>query len=129
MEYRFERLRVPTQVDEQEPFPFVHGDRLERKVRLVEAFGLLHVGRTDQSSVGRVGPGVIGTLNGLAEASPGFLADAGAPMAADVVEGPERPLAVAQDDDALASDRLEEVLARLPDLLGTADAEPPRLQQ
>jgi len=58
---------------------------MQRIRLLVEPFDLVHVRRTDQAAIERVGPGVIRALNRLGEAALRRFAQPGAAMAADVV--------------------------------------------
>ena len=119
-----ERLRPLGQVDEEEPLPAGDGDAVERPVGLVEALDIAGGGRADQAAVQGVGPGVVGALDGLGEPAGVLLAEPGAPVAADVVVRPVAARPVAQHDDALLPDLLEEVVARIGDPLLPADADP-----
>src|SRR5258708_12270349 len=62
-----QRLRVAREVHKQEPLPLGQRHAVQRVFLLVEARHLIHVWRADETAVERVGPRVIGTLNGLGE--------------------------------------------------------------
>ena len=67
--------------------------------------------RADELAVQGVGPRVIRALDRAGELPLVFLAQPGAAVAADVVEGPDLAGAVAQNDDALEPDLTQEVRA------------------
>src|SRR2546423_2783409 len=97
---------------------------MQRVCLLVESFDFMHVRRADQAAIQRVGPRVIGALNRFRQpASRGF-AEPRAAMAADIVI--RAPLAglVTQDDDALAGDLRQYVIARICKSGISADADP-----
>ena len=119
-----ERLGLLGEVDEQEPFPGGHRHRVERPVGLVEVLDLVGGRRADEPAVEPVRPGVVGALDGAAELPAVLLADPGAAVAADVVVGAIRALAVPQHDDALLAHRLGEPVARVGQPVLAADAEP-----
>src|SRR5262249_31728688 len=83
-----------------------------------------HRGGAEEAAVEGVGPGVVGALDRAGEPPAGLLAEQGPAVAADVVEGPHRAGAVAQDDDALRVDGPDEEVAGPGDLLLAPRAEP-----
>ena len=97
---------------EDEPFPFRQRGSVERIVALIECLDLLHVRRADQTSVNRVGPRVVWTLDRLREASGPVTANPRTAMAADVEERAQLARAIAQNDQGLARHRAHHVVAR-----------------
>ncbi len=118
------RSRLGIEVHEQEPFPRGERDGVQRIRLLIEAFHLVHVRRANQAPVERVGPRVIWALDRLGEAALGRFAQPRAAMATDVVVRVTLTGLIAQHDDALATDRRDEVIARRREGLIAADADP-----
>ena len=85
------------QVHEQEAAVRIDRDRVERVGRPLEPFVLVDVRRPDEAALEVVRPGVVRALEDLADVAAGGLVveQLRAPMRADVVEGVERPGAVA----------------------------------
>src|SRR6185295_13161248 len=71
----------------------------------------VHVWRGDQLAGEVVGPGVIGTLDASRESSLGLGGEAGAAMAADVIEGAQPTAGVTRQNAALAGDFAQHVIA------------------
>lgn len=90
----------------------------------VEGGVFVHVRRADELAVVGIGPGVVRALQGVGELPGRGGAEARTAVAADVVEGAAHAVAAMQEDDALAAEVEEGVLAWLGDLLDPAGAEP-----
>ena len=99
--------------DEQEARVLVDADLAEPVFGALELLVLVHVGRRQEAPVEVVRPGVVRALHGLAQAAAAGLGveDPRSPMGADVVEGPEGAVAVPDDEDRLAGDVADEVVA------------------
>ena len=119
-----EGLGLLSEMDEQEAAPRGGRRPVQRIVRAVEPFDLVHVGRAQQTSVERVGPRVVRALDRAAQPPPLLFAESRPAMAAHVVMGARDSILPADDDHALARGRDQEVLARLRDLLLASGAEP-----
>jgi hypothetical protein len=104
-------------------------DVLQRVVRLLEVRHLVHVRRADQPAVEIVGPRVIRALDAAGELPGGLVADARAAVAADVVEGADLAGGVARDDDVVAVQLADEVLAGALRLFRSAGVEPHRPEE
>ena len=120
----FERLGLPGEVDEEEPLPGGDADRPQGPVGLVESLEVGGAGRPDQPPVERVGPGMVGALDGLGKPAGVLLTDPSAPVAADVEVRPVAAGPVPQHDHALAADLLHEPVARIGDPVFPPHAEP-----
>src|SRR5207237_2197235 len=96
-----------------------------RIIALAEPLDVARGWRSDQPSVERIRPGVIGTLDGLGEPAAGLLAEPGAAVAADVVVGPDGAGPVAEEDNAFLPDGLEKIVPRVADPVLPPHAEPP----
>src|SRR5688500_1971417 len=103
-----------------------HPDRVESVVGTLELLVLVDVRRREQAPVVVVRPCVIGALEGLAQRSAGRLVveKLRAPVGADVVEGAQVAIAVPGDEDRLAGNVTNEVVARRGHLVSSPDAEP-----
>src|SRR6266702_6379855 len=87
---------------EDELFPGFAAKRHHAHGAAVEKFDAVDVGRADQAAVERVGPAVIlATQDVLAAATQ---SDRPGAMAANIAEGAQFTLLVANDDDGLAGD-------------------------
>ena len=71
---------------------------MQRIVLFVEALDLVHVRRTDEAAVERVGPRVVRALDRLGQFARDIFAQAGAAMTADVEERVQFAAPVAHDD-------------------------------
>ena len=119
-----ERRPVLPEMNEEQALPGLE-PRLDQPVLgLLEARHVGHVGRPEQPPVQAVGPGVVGTLDRLAETAPLLQAEQAPTVAADVVEGPRPPLPVGERDDALGAELEAEVAPRLADLGDVTGVEP-----
>src|SRR6185312_10313760 len=101
------------------------GHRMQWPLAAIEALGAAHVRRADETSVERIGPRVIRALDVRIEMSGRLLADARAPMPADIVKRARRAALIPRDDHALGADRAHHVVARASDVARPAGAEPP----
>jgi hypothetical protein len=127
------------QVEEHEPAPGRHPDRVEPEGGLVEAVDLLAPGGAEQVALQPVGPGMVGAAQrpglagwgGLGASRAGGRAgdDLGATVAADVVVGPQFPRPGPDQQDALAGDLDHHQRPRPLDLVGPPGAEPLAEQQ
>src|SRR5919112_1614164 len=98
---------------------------MQRVVGLAEAFDIARGRSSDQTSVQRVGPGMIGALDGFGEAAAVLLAETSTTVSAHVIVRSNRAATIAKEDDAFGSDLLQEILAWLADPIFPAHAEPP----
>ena len=97
---------------------------MERIALLVEPFDFVHMRRADQAAIERVGPGVIGALNRFGQPARGRFAQPGTAVATHVVVRATLTGLIAQNDDALAGDFYQEVIARGRERRIAADADP-----
>jgi hypothetical protein len=97
----FQRHRVFIEIDEDESFPKREIHRAQGIIRLIEPRHLIHVWRTDQSSIESVGPGVIRALNRGAVTARIFL-QARPAMAANIVESVNRSVLITSNDQRFA---------------------------
>src|SRR5258707_12393567 len=86
--------------------------------------GFLHVWSADERTVQRIGPAVIGTLDASGKCALGGSAQARAAMAAHIIESADLAARIAGDDNALAGDVAQEVVAGPRNLTGAAGANP-----
>src|SRR5467141_2303228 len=93
-------------------------------VGLIKPLDVVHVRRAHQASVETVGPGVIRTLNRLAEVAVLFLAQSCAAVTADIVERAHLIILVAQNDHAFARNFLNEIITGLGNLTLMSNAQP-----
>src|SRR5690349_582577 len=85
-----------------------------------------HVRRAEQTSGEVIVPGVIRTLDAIAEPAFRVRADARAAMAAHVEERANLAVLAAGDDDALLGEGAGEEIAGAGNLIDSAGADPPR---
>src|SRR5438045_9729070 len=97
---------------------------MERIGLLVESLDFMHVRRANQATIQRVGPRVIGALNRFRQPATRGFAEPRAAMAADIVIRAPVAGLVAQDDDALAGDLRQHVIARICKSGISTDADP-----
>src|SRR5262249_578820 len=97
---------------------------VQRIVLAAEASTLTHVRSAYQLAVQSVSPAVISALNASGEFSFPAGNQARAPVATNVVERLNHVRTVASDDDALARNFSQEVLARTRNLPGSSRAHP-----
>ncbi len=126
-----ERPWLVGQAHEQETRVLPHPDAVQRVVRALELLVLVDVRRGEQAAVEVVRPCVVRALERLAEmAARGLVVEQlRAAVGAHVVEGAQLAVAVAHDEDRLADDVADEVVARPGDLLASADAHPAAEEQ
>ncbi len=84
-EHFFQWRRRVRQIDEDEPLPRRQVYGVQRIIGFFKAGHIVHVRCTDESTVERVGPRVIGTLN-RGHMSPRFLAQPSPAMSTNIVE-------------------------------------------
>ena len=124
--HRLQRARLVVQVDEQESHPAVEPVLRQGAGAFVEDLAFLHMRGPDQSSVGGIGPGVIGTDEpaGVAVA----LGHEHAPVTADRIQRAHLAIPAAHDDHRFAHhvDRVE--IAGFGDILLAPNAEPGLLE-
>src|SRR5438477_8202971 len=118
-----QRRGILSKVDEDEAFPKGKTDRMERVRGFIEPLNLIHVRRANQSSVEGICPAMVRALD-LAKVPTLLLAQPCSPVTADIIEGANFPILIAQDDEALARYSLQEIIARVPDLILMAGAKP-----
>ena len=107
-----ERRGVRVEVDEDEAGEDLDAGRHEAELRLVEAREPAPLGHADQAAVGAVGPAVVRAADRLAAVA-AALAQAGRAVAADVAEGAQLALLVADDQRGLGADLRGDEAARL----------------
>src|SRR5262245_16845773 len=97
---------------------------MKGKILLAERISLPEVRGPDEAPVEGIGPGMVRATHGALEAS--FLAGAqtGPAVPADVVEGAQATLAIAQDENALLADPQGEIIAGLPEPFLPSGAQP-----
>jgi len=118
---RGERVR---ERNEHEACNHAHRGAFERKIRAVEAGGILHVARGQERAVERVRPRMVGAAKRSDRVAVAALAETRAAMPADVVERVHRTGLVAHDDQALAGDAREQIVARLRNAARMTHADP-----
>src|SRR5688572_1515777 len=79
---------------------------------------------TDKSAIQSIRPGMIRTLQRLAELPTLFFAQARSAMSTNIIKRSQAPGLVAQSDDALARHVLHEIFAGLADLVLVPHAKP-----
>src|SRR3569832_2297067 len=97
------------EIDEQKPFPVLERHAMQRIILRGEARHLVHLRRIAQRAVEAIAPGVVRAQDRAAERALRLAAQAAATMPAMIVERADRPIEIAQHDDALALDLEQEI--------------------
>src|SRR4029077_3425378 len=97
-----ERLGVLVEVDEDELLPRFEAQRDHAHGAAVEELDAFDVGCADQTAIECISPSMIAAAQNIFAAA--ALRDGAGAVAADVAEGAERALLVANDDDRFADD-------------------------
>ena len=105
-----QRLGLEIEIDEEQPAPFADLDRQQRIILLVEPGGLAEGRRGPQPPVGAIDPAVVFAAQHLAMAR-AVIHEMPGTVAAEIVEAPQGPLAIADDEDAPARDLGGDVIA------------------
>ena len=113
--------RLGGEADEEEARQAAQVDGLEAVAAPVER--RRHVVGVDEAAVELVGPLVVGA-DELADRALGLVDEAGAAVAADVVEGADLPVVVAHDDHGVGAELQRHVVARLRHVRLDADKDP-----
>ena len=118
-----QRRPLRRQVDEDEALPGLEPDRREAVRLEAEVVEILGVLGPDELALEVVDPGVVRALEADDPAAR-LLDHGGAAVAADVVEGVQPAVAIADDDEVLAVDLDEQVRARIRGVLLAGDEDP-----
>src|SRR5215831_19452063 len=106
-----QRLGIFRQVQKDESFPEADAYFVQWIGRLIEAFALFHVRRTEKVSIQTVCPGVIGALNRLAKMAFVLFTEPRSAVAAGVVEGADLTELIADNQRAFTCDLCKEVIS------------------
>jgi len=123
-EVGFEMVWIIGEIDEDRPQQRFAGGGLERIVIFLKALGFIHIGSADKPPVERVGPGVVGAGDVLAEFSLVARAEPGSAMPAEVEKGADLSSRIPDDDDSLVSLGVDEEFSGFPDGRFSSNVDP-----